>query len=288
MENSDNNYKREHRSIIQSYSIDNIKVGGDNQLFLIAGPCLVEDVDMCVDIIDVATEVCNKYNVNFIFKASYDKANKTIKNSYRGPGWKAGINILEKIKSKRNIPILTDVHEKEQCFYAAQVASILQIPALLSKQIDLIVSAAKTGLAVNIKKGQFTPAWEANNVITSLTDDGYNKIMITDRGYVFGYGNLISDMRALQIMTQFKVPVIFDGSHSVHGNDAIVTGGNIKHRDFIRPLVRSAVANGVDGVFLEVHPHPDKALSDATGTYPLDKLDVLLKEITSIDRALNL
>jgi len=280
-------YTRKHRSSISHYDLNSFKVGGQNKLFLIAGPCVVEDIEICLEIIDMATEVCEQYNVNYIFKASYDKANKTIKDSYRGPGWKEGLAHLEKIKAKRDVPILTDVHDIEQCNQVSNVASILQIPALLSKQIDLIISAAETGKVINIKKGQFTPPWEANNVISRLRDSGYEKIMVTDRGYVFGYGTLISDMRALQIMTQFNIPVVFDGSHSVHGNDTITSGGSLKHRDFIRPLVRSAVANGIDGIFLEVHPEPEKALSDAVGTYPLTKLDILLKEITNIEKALN-
>jgi len=280
-------YSRQHRASINTCDVDGLKIGGTNQLFLMAGPCLVEDMGICFDIIDTIQALCEKYNVNYIFKASYDKANKTIKDSYRGPGWRSGLELLEKIKAQKDVPILTDVHEIEQCKHAANVASILQIPALLSKQIDLIIAAAETGKTVNIKKGQFTPAWEANNVISRLKDNGFDKIIVTDRGYMFGYGTLVSDMRALQIMTQFKVPVVFDGSHSVHGNDTIITGGHFKHRDFIRPLVRSAVANGVDGVFIEVHPEPEKALSDATGTFPLSEVELLLKEMTNIERALN-
>jgi 2-dehydro-3-deoxyphosphooctonate aldolase (KDO 8-P synthase) len=277
---------RKHRSSINTYAVEHFNVGGTNPLFLIAGPCIIEDLEICLDIIDVAVEVCSKYNMNYIFKASYDKANKTIADSYRGPGWKVGLEQLEKIKAKRDVPILTDVHEREQCQPVADVASVLQIPALLSKQIDLILAAAQTGKTINIKKGQFTPAWEANNVVSRLRENGYEKIMLTDRGYLFGYGTLINDMRALQIMSQFNAPVVYDASHSVHGNDTIVTGSSLIHRDFIRPLVRSAVANGIDGIFLEVHPDPDSALSDSIGTYPLDKIEILLKEVIEIDKSI--
>ena len=268
---------RKHRSNIKSFKISDFEVGSGNPLFFIAGPCVVEDISICVDIIDTMSELCKRYGINYIFKASYDKANKTIKNSYRGPGWQEGIAFLEKIKSMRDVAILTDVHEKEQCIHASEVADVLQIPALLSKQIDLIVEAAKTGCAINIKRGQFTQPAEANNVISRLNDYGYDKITITDRGYIFGYGTLISDMRSLQIMSLFKAPVIFDGSHAVHGNDTIIEGTNLNHRDFIRPLVRSAVANGVDGIFLEVHPEPDTALSDSIGTFPLRQIEPLLR-----------
>ncbi len=278
---------RKHRSMIDSYELDNYKIGNNNSLFLVAGPCVIEDIEICIDIIDCAKELCARHNINYIFKSSFDKANKTIAGSYRGPGWKNGLNQLSKIKAKRDIPILTDVHEIEQCNPTAEVASVLQIPSLLSKQIDLIIAAAKTKKTVNIKKGQFTPAWEVNNVVSRLKENDFNKIMVTERGYIFGYSTLISDMRSLQIMSQFNTPIVFDASHSVHGNDTIVSGGNLKHRDFIRPLVRSAVANGLDGLFLEVHPNPDKALSDAAGTYPLSKLEILLKEVANIEKAIN-
>ncbi len=284
---ADIQYSRKKRSGIHSFGIADFKVGGTHPLYLIAGPCIVEDPEICYEIIDEARRVCTKYGINYIFKASYDKANKTIKDSYRGEGWQKGLKALEKIKAKTGIPILTDVHEREQCDPVAQVVDVLQIPALLSKQIDLILAAAKTGRAINMKKGQFTAPWEANNVLTRLRDAGYEKVMTTERGYMFGYQTLISDMRSLQVMSTFGFPVVYDASHSVHGNDTITTGTKFVHRDFIRPLVRSATASGVDGIFLEIHPRPDQAKSDATGTFPLANLDALISEVVQIDRIVN-
>ncbi len=277
---------RAHRQSIRPFRVSDFMIGGNNPLFLIAGPCIVENFGICTEIAQEANRVCARQGVSYVFKASYDKANKTIKGSYRGPGWKDGLATLQKIKAKTGVAILTDVHELEQCAPAAEVADILQIPALLSKQIDLILAAAKTGKPVNIKKGQFTAPWEMNNVVSRLRDSGYENVMVTERGYMFGYQTLIVDMRGLQIMSCFGQPVIFDGSHAVHGNATITTGTEFKHRDFIRPLVRSAIANGVDGLFLEIHPDPDKALSDAAGTLGLKDLEVLVSEAVRLDRVL--
>ena len=278
---------RVHRHTIRPISLRNEFIGGGAPLCLIAGPCVVEDYGICMEIIHEAQRLCDLFGVTYIFKASYDKANKTIKDSYRGPGWEKGLNELQKIKADTNTYILTDVHEKEQCADVAQVADILQIPALLSKQIDLIIAAAKTGKIINVKKGQFTAPWEINNILARLADEGITDVMVTDRGYLFGYQMLISDMRGLQIMSQFGAPVIFDASHSVHGADLITHGTSLKQRDFICPLIRSAVANGVDGIFVEVHPEPEKALSDPVGTLSLSNLEQLIKEMTRVDSALN-
>ena len=273
-------HRRTHAVPVASF-----RIGGGYPLVLIAGPCIIEDAALCCDIAHHAAAAANKHGFNYVFKASYDKANKTIKGSYRGPGWKKGLETLAQIKKTTGVPILTDVHEPEQCRAVAEVADFLQIPALLSKQIDLILAAAETGRPVNIKKGQFTAPWEMKNVLDRLADQGFKQIAVTERGYMFGYQTLISDMRALQVMSGLGAPVLFDGSHSVHGNDIFLSGASIKHRDFIRPLVRSAVANGIDGIFIEVHPEPDKALSDAIGTFPLSELDALLKEAAAVDRA---
>jgi 2-dehydro-3-deoxyphosphooctonate aldolase (KDO 8-P synthase) len=274
--------KRNHRKKISEVKLTNFSVGGiNNPICLIAGPCVVEDEFICLDIIDTLSELCLKYKINYIFKTSFDKANKTISNSYRGPGWKEGLKKIQKIKSKRNIPIITDVHEADQCDPVSEICEILQIPALLSKQIDLILAAAKTGNAINIKKGQFTPPYEMKNVISRLSDNGYSKTMITDRGFVFGYGSLINDMRALQILSSFQKPVIFDGSHSVHSSS--IPRNEFEPRDYIIPLTRSAVANGVDGIFIETHPQPEKALSDGDGTLDLKKMEKLIKEVSEID-----
>ncbi len=281
---------RKHRKNIKSVNVGNaeksFKLGGGAPLMLIAGPCIVEDHGVCLEIASEAERVAAKNNINYVFKASYDKANKTIAGSYRGPNVDAGLAALAKIKSDSGSFLITDVHEPEQCAKTAEIADILQIPALLSKQIDLIIAAGKTGKVVNIKKGQFTAPWEMNNVCSRMEEEGFNKNIVTERGYMFGYQTMITDMRALQIMSELGRPVIYDGSHSVHGNDTITSGTNLNHRDFIKPLVRSAVANGIDGVFLEVHPDPDKALSDSAGTLALKDLDDLITEINNIDKVL--
>ena len=277
---------RTHRIGIKKIQCNSFTIGNDSPLFLIAGPCLVEDISICKEIAKEAKRICNKYGLNYIFKASFDKSNKTIPNSYRGPGWEKGLEQLKQIKKEIQTPIITDIHEREQCDAVAEVADIIQIPALLSKQIDLILDSAKTGKIINIKKGQFTAPWEIKNILSRLSEEGYDNVMITERGTMFGYQTLVSDMRSLQIISQFGYPVIFDGSHSVHGNNSIVENTQLKHRDFILPLVRSAVANGIDGLFLEIHPYPDKAKSDPIGTFPLEKLEKLVEQVVEIDKAL--
>ncbi len=279
---------RTHRTTIKKINCESFTIGNDSPLTLIAGPCIVEDLTTCIEIANEANRICKKYGLNYIFKASFDKANKTISGSFRGPGWEKGLEELKQIKKEIKTPILTDVHEREQCISVAEVADIIQIPALLSKQIDLILDSAKTGKIINIKKGQFTAPWEMKNVISRLSQEGYHDIMITERGTMFGYQTLVSDMRSLQIISQFGCPVIFDASHSIHGNDTIIENTNLKHRDFILPLVRSAVANGIDGLFLEVHPFPDKAKSDPIGTFPLEKLEKLVEQVVAIDKALTI
>ena len=284
MENNPN--LRIHRKNIRKIDCNSFSIGNGHPLLLIAGPCIIEDIGICQEIASEAKRICEKFGLNYIFKASYDKANKTILNSYRGPGWKNGLAELKKIKEKIQVPILTDVHEPEQCIEAAKIADILQIPALLSKQINLILAAAKTGKIVNIKKGQFTAPWEMKNIVNRLNQEGYSDILVTERGNMFGYQMLVSDMRSLPILSNIGYPVIFDGSHSVHGNSPINTSTTFTHRDFIAPLVRSAIASGVDGIFLEVHPEPDKAKSDAIGTFPLKNLEKLISEVAAIDKVL--
>ena len=278
---------RKHRKDIHKIKCAGRDLGSDSPLFLIAGPCGIEESSICKEIAKEIERVSEKLQINYFFKASFDKANKTIPGSYRGPGWEKGLEELKKIKKDIQAPIVTDVHEKEQCSVVAEVADILQIPALLSKQIDLILAAAATGKTINIKKGQFTSPWEMKNIISRLDEEGFENYLITERGNMFGYQLLVSDMRSLQIMSQFGHPIIFDASHSVHGNDMIKTNTKLQHRDFIRPLIRSAVANGIDGLFLETHPEPDKALSDSAGTFPLYKLEDLLHEVVEIDKIIS-
>ncbi len=278
--------ERTHRKNIREVSVGNTRIGGGAPLMVIAGPCVVEDQGICIEVATEIKRITDELGLGYVFKASYDKANKTIKGSYRGPGVDDGLNTLKAVKTAVDVNITTDVHEPEQCAEAAEMADLLQIPALLSKQIDLIKAAAATGKPVNIKKGQFTAPWEMSNVLSRLSDDGFENTMATDRGYMFGYQTMIVDMRALQIMSTFGKPVIFDASHTVHGNGTILSGTDFSHRDFIRPLGRSAVANGVDGVFIEVHPEPEKALSDGAGTLALADVATVLKEWTAIDRVL--
>ncbi len=278
--------ERAHRRNIREIAVGDTQIGGGKPLMVIAGPCVVEDKGVCLEVASEIKRVTADLGLGYVFKASYDKANKTIKGSYRGPGVDDGMATLREVKASVGVNVTTDVHEPEQCAEAAEVSDLLQIPALLSKQIDLIKAAAATGKPVNIKKGQFTAPWEMNNVLSRLADDGFENAMATDRGYMFGYQTMIVDMRGLQIMSTFNKPVIFDASHTVHGNETILSGTDFKHRDFIRPLGRSAVANGVDGVFLEVHPDPDKALSDGAGTLALADVATVLKEWAAIDRVL--
>ncbi|MFH1995812.1 MAG: 3-deoxy-8-phosphooctulonate synthase [Candidatus Omnitrophota bacterium] len=278
---------RTHRNAIHRIKLSDFTVGGDSPLFLIAGPCVVEDLAVCLEIAGAVKEACSKRGVNYIFKASFDKANKTIKGSYRGPGWEKGLDILSKVKAKENVLILSDVHEKEQCKPAAEICDLLQIPALLSKQIDLILQAARTGRPVNIKKGQFTAPWEMGNVVGRLKDEGFKDILVTERGAMFGYQQLVSDMRSLVALERLLCPVIFDASHSVCGNAMIAEKARGSNRDFILPLCRSAAACGIDGLFLEVHPDPDKARSDSVGTYPLGDIGSLLDQVVAIDSVLS-
>ncbi len=259
-------------------NIGSITLGGRKPLALIAGPCVVESSDVMCRIADDIQTVTSKLGIPYIFKASYDKANKTIGDSYRGPGWMEGLESLRLLKQKTGVPVLTDIHTAEQVDAVAEVCDVLQIPALLSKQIDLILAAAKTGRPVNIKKGQWTAPWEMTNVVNRLSAEGYEDVMLTERGTSFGFQLLINDFRSLVIMKFIGKPIIFDASHSVHGAPTVgeSVGGN---REFIPALCRSAVACGVDALFLEVHPEPDRALSDAQGTFPLGRMADLLHMI---------
>ena len=274
---------RKHRRCTTMVPVGNFTVGGGSPLVLIAGPCVIEEMDICLKIIAECQRVCTKYGINYVFKASYDKANKTIAGSYRGPGRAEGMSQLYKIKEATDIPILTDVHEGYHCPIVGNIADVLQIPALLSKQIDLITEAASYG-TINIKKGQFTAPWDMENVIGRLESEGFRDVMVTERGYTFVYGDLVNDMRALEILSDIGKPVIFDVSHSVCGMFRVAP---YQTRKFIPGLVRSAVANGVDGIFVEVHPRPDEALSDAAGTLALSEVESLVRHMVAIDEVNN-
>jgi len=262
--------------------INNIKIGDGNPFVLIAGPCVVENEKMILKTAEEIIKITNELGVPFIFKSSYKKANRTSVNSFKGIGDDEALKILEKTKKEFNIPILTDVHTKEEIDKASQVADVLQIPAFLSRQTELLISAGKTGKAVNIKKGQFLAPDDMKHVAEKVESTGNKKILLTERGTTFGYHNLVVDMRSLIIMKEFGYPVVMDATHSVQlpskGN---TSGGEPK---FIKPLARAAAAVGIDALFLEVHPYPKEALSDADSQLPLGELKNLLIEIKGIDK----
>lgn len=258
--------------------VGSITIGKGHPLALIGGPCVVEEYSVMLRIAEHAKSVCAKLGIPYIFKASYDKANKTMAGSYRGPGPDDGLKEMAKLKKETGVLMLTDVHTEAQCGPAAEVCDVLQIPALLSKQIDLILAAAGTGRPINIKKGQWTAPWEMGNVINRLAEAGFENVMVTERGTSFSYLSLINDFRGLPVMRTLGRPVIYDGSHSVHGSPTI--GERLGHnRNLIPYLCRAAAAIGVDALFLEMHPDPDKALSDAQGTVALADLESLLSSV---------
>ncbi len=263
----------------------NIKIGKDNPLVLIAGPCVIESEQLCLSVAKSIKQICQRLNIPFIFKSSFDKANRTSINSFRGPGLKRGLRILSKIKQKLNIPLLSDVHCQEEVKESAAVLDIIQIPAFLCRQTDLLLTAARTGKVINIKKGQFLAPADVLPIIRKVESVGNKKILITERGVSFGYNNLVSDLRALEIIRDFGYPVIYDATHSVQLPSGLgnASGGE---RRFVAGLARAAVAFGCDGLFIEVHPHPDKALCDGPNMINLTELEHLLKQVKSIQRAL--
>lgn len=253
----------------------------DSRFFLIAGPCAIESRETVLQTAATLKEICNRLGIDLIFKSSFDKANRT-NPSARGIGMQQGLEILKEVKYTLDLPILTDVHETWQCDRVAEVADILQIPAFLSRQTDLIQAAARTGRTVNVKKGQFMAPWDMQGAIRKCQEVGSNKILLTERGSSFGYGNLIVDMTSLVEMRRLGYPVIFDATHSVQkpSSQQGVTGGN---RDMVPYLMRAALAVGVDGLFLEVHPNPDEAISDAANQVRLSDVEQILRQAIAID-----
>jgi 2-dehydro-3-deoxyphosphooctonate aldolase (KDO 8-P synthase) len=270
-----------------SFQIDNVRIGAGG-LFLIAGPCVIESEDHEIFMAEVIKGVTRSLNFPFIFKASYDKANRTSMRSFRGPGLAEGLRILKKVKNEVHVPILTDVHETADVPKVAEVADILQIPAFLCRQTDLIVAAAMSERVVNIKKGQFVSPWDMRHAVEKCRTAGNDRVFVTERGSSFGYNNLVVDMRSLAIMRKF-VPVVFDATHSVQlpsasaDGDHAVSGGQ---PEFIPVLARAAVAAGVDGVFLEVHDNPKEAKSDGANALESTKLRAVLKELLAVHGAL--
>lgn len=267
--------------IAREIAIGTFRVGGIQPLFLIAGPCVIESEEHALLMAERLAEITAHSAVPFVFKASYDKANRSSGESYRGPGIAEGLRILKKIKDRFRLPILTDIHEACQAERAAEVADVLQIPAFLSRQTDLIVAAGKTGRVVNLKKGQFLSPWEMANAVDKVEKTGNYQIFLTERGASFGYQNLVVDMRSFPIMRKTGCPVIFDVTHSVQlpGGAGKSSGGQ---PEFIEPLARAGAAVGVDGIFLEVHDNPAKALSDGTNALPLAELPALLGKLKQI------
>ena len=259
----------------------NFEIGGGEPLVLLAGPCVLEGLDRSLMIGLGIKEIADRLGIPYVFKASFDKANRSAYHSFRGPGLEEGVKILGTIREELGVPVVTDIHETSQAEPVAKVADILQIPAFLSRQTDLLHAAAQTGAVVNVKKGQFLSPNDMRNVVDKIHESGSDRILLTERGESFGYNNLVVDMRAFPIMRSFGYPVIFDGTHSVQlpGGAGTSSGGQ---REYVEYLVRAAVGAGIDGLFLEVHDNPPEALSDGANMVYLDKLEDLLKDALAI------
>jgi 2-dehydro-3-deoxyphosphooctonate aldolase (KDO 8-P synthase) len=260
------------------------EIGADRPLFLIAGPCVVESAELTLEVAGKLKEITGALKGPFVFKASYDKANRSSRSSFRGPGIAKGLKVLEEVRRQHGVPVLTDVHEDTPLAEVAAVVDVLQTPAFLCRQTNFIVNVCSQGKPVNIKKGQFLSPWEMANVVEKARSTGNADVMVCERGFSFGYNNLISDMRALSVMRGFGAPVVFDATHSVQlpGGKGTASGGQ---REFVPVLARAAVAAGVAGVFMETHPDPDKALSDGPNAWPLPRMRELLSLLVELDRA---
>jgi 2-dehydro-3-deoxyphosphooctonate aldolase (KDO 8-P synthase) len=271
--------------MMQEVKVKNIKIGAKNPLVLIAGPCVIESAQLCLETARRIQGIAAKLKIPYIFKSSFDKANRMSVDSYRGPGIKKGLEILEKVKQKLKIPVLSDIHCSREIQEAKEVLDIIQIPAFLCRQTDIVVAAAKTGKVINVKKGQFLAPWDIAPVIKKIESVGNHRILITERGVCFGYNNLVSDLRGLEIMRQFGYPVIYDATHSVQlpGGKGSSSGGQ---REFVAGLTRAAVAFGCDGLFLEVHPDPDNAPCDGPNMIYLKDLERLLRQVKKIEESL--
>jgi len=262
--------------------LNNFTIGGGVPFVLIAGPCVIEDEEKTREIAGTLKDITGELDIPFIFKASYDKANRTSKDSYRGPGIKKGLQILQKIKEELSIPVLSDVHRFEEIEEASKVLDIMQVPAFLSRQTDFVMEMAKCGKIVNIKKGQFLAPWDARHILDKVLSTGNENILMTERGVTFGYNNLVVDMCSLPVLRAMGYPVIFDATHSVQlpGGAGNASGGN---RDMAVYLARAAVAVGIDGLFMEVHPDPECALCDGPNSLYLKSLPDLLRTLKKID-----
>jgi 2-dehydro-3-deoxyphosphooctonate aldolase (KDO 8-P synthase) len=269
--------------ITRSIAVGPLSIGGQNPLALIAGPCVIESEKIAMEIAEKLKRITVDLNVPFIFKASYDKANRTSIKSFRGPGLNDGLKILQKIKTELDLPVLSDVHKEEEIDPAAEVLDILQIPAFLCRQTDLLVKAAQTGKPINVKKGQFLAPWDMKNVVVKLEESSNSNILLTERGATFGYNNLVVDMRSLVLMREHGYPVIFDATHSLQqpGGQGTTSGGQ---SEMVPDLARGAVAVGCDAIFMEIHTDPSKALSDGPNMLQIDLLPELLEQLVTLDQ----
>jgi len=265
---------------------EKVKIGGSQPLFLIGGPCVLESEDHAVFLATQIKTVCDNLGIPYIFKASYDKANRSSLASYRGPGYPEGLQVLDNIKNTLNVPVLSDVHETSQVEKAAQILDILQIPAFLCRQTDLLVEAARTGKPVNIKKGQFLAPHDMKNTVEKVLRQGNDNILLTERGTSFGYNNLVFDVRSIPIMKNLGFPVVIDASHSVQkpGGEGAYSGGDA---EFIPYVAAAGIVAGADGIFLEIHDNPPKALSDGPNSLILNKLEGLLRTLLRVKNAIH-
>jgi 2-dehydro-3-deoxyphosphooctonate aldolase (KDO 8-P synthase) len=265
--------------------IGNIEIGAGRPLAVIAGPCVIESRESALKHAALLKEAADRVGVPYIFKSSYDKANRSAGDSYRGPGLEEGLEILAEVKKKTGVPILTDVHEREQIASVGEIVDVLQIPAFLCRQTDFVVAVAQSGKVVNVKKGQFLAPWDIGNVVDKILSANNDQILLTERGVSFGYNNLVSDMRSLVVMRELGYPVVFDATHSLQlpGGLGKASGGE---RKYIGPLARAGVAVGVDALFMEVHENPDQALSDGPNSLPLREFEGVLRIVKEIDSIL--
>ena len=266
----------------KSVKVGGFEIGAGKSLALIAGPCVIEGREAALRHASLIREVTDRVGIPYIYKSSFDKANRSSLESYRGPGIERGLEILAEVKEKIGVPLLTDVHEKEQVSLVQEVVDVLQIPAFLCRQTDFIIAVAKSGRVINVKKGQFLAPWDMRNVIEKIVSTGNEQVMVTERGFSFGYNHLISDMRSLVVMRELGYPVVFDATHSLQlpGGLGKASGGE---RQFIGALARAGVAVGIDAIFMEVHENPDLALSDGPNSLSLRDLEGLLKRLKEID-----
>lgn len=264
-------------------TVGNVDIGANGPVAVIAGPCVIESRDSALRHATLLKQAADRVGVPYIFKASYDKANRSAVDSFRGPGLSKGLEILAEVKKTVGVPVLTDVHETDQIEAAKEVVDILQIPAFLCRQTDFVVAVARSGRVVNVKKGQFLAPWDIKNVIEKIVSTGNQQILLTERGVSFGYNNLVSDMRSLLVMRETGYPVVFDATHSLQlpGGLGKASGGD---RTYIGPLARAGVAVGIDALFMEVHENPDRALSDGPNSLPLEQFEGLLRLIKEIDQ----